>query len=91
MTLLERFSRGALPPGLNLLINHNGMAALGATDAELAEAVKKVGDPMVSWSAATVSGESLYRLGDVTRPGAGFDPNDKCAEPLANTYGVRGR
>lgn len=94
VTLLERFARGALPPGLNLLLNHNGMAALGALDADLATAVKRVGDPMVSWSAATLSGESLYKLGDVTRPKApssGFSADDECAAPLADTYGVRGR
>ena len=91
VTLLERFARGALPPGLNLLLNHNGMAALGALDADLANAVKAVGDPMVSWSAATLSGKSLYSLGDVAAPGAGFAEGDECATPLADTYGVRGR
>ena len=35
--LIERFARGALPPGLNLLPNHNGMAALRALDPHLAE------------------------------------------------------
>ena len=35
VTLLERFARGALPPGLNLLLNHNGMGALGALDPDL--------------------------------------------------------
>ena len=54
VTMLERFARGALPPGLNLLINHNGMGALSALDAELATAVRAVGEPMVSWSAATL-------------------------------------
>merc|ERR1711965_96893 len=46
---------------------------------------------MVSWSAATMTGESLYRLGDVAAPGAGFAAGDECAMPLADTYGVRGR
>ena len=91
VTVVERFARGALPPGLNLLLNHNGMAALGALDADLEAAVKAVGDPMVSWSAAKLTGESLYRLGDVAAPGAGFAAGDECAMPLADTYGVRGR
>ena len=62
VTLIERFARGALPPGLNLLLNHNGMAALGELDHDLAAAVKRVGEPMVSWSAATLTGRSLYRV-----------------------------
>ena len=70
VTLLERFSRGALPPGLNLLLNHNGMGAIGALDSDLAAAIKAVGDPMISWSAAKMTGESLYRLGDVAAPWA---------------------
>ncbi|CAK0864645.1 unnamed protein product, partial [Prorocentrum cordatum] len=91
VTLLERFARGALPPGLNLLLNHNGMAALGALDARLAEAVRRVGEPMVSWSAATLSGRPLYGLGDVTAAGAASAVGGERSGPLADTYGVRGR
>ena len=36
VTLLERFARGALPPGLNLLLNHNGIATIKALDPPLA-------------------------------------------------------
>jgi hypothetical protein len=91
VTLLERFARGALPPGLNLLLNHNGMGAIGALDTELAAAIRAVGEPMISWSASTLSGRSLYKLGDVANTGAGFAEGDECAMPLADTYGVRGR
>ena len=77
--LIERFARGALPPGLNLLLNHNGMAALRALDPHLAGRIGGVGEPMVSWSAHTATGEMLYDLGDVVEAG------------LADAYGVRGR
>ena len=66
VTLLERFARGALPPGLNLLLNHNGLAALHDTDAELEARIRGRGHDIIGWQARTMTGEVLYDIPDLS-------------------------
>ena len=53
-----------LPAGLNLLLNHNGMAALADIDPILAAAVRGRGHDVVGWSARTMAGRELYNIED---------------------------
>lgn len=55
----------ASPPGLNVLMNHNGLYALRQVDPDLYTTFTQLGRPMVNWSARTVTGEALYDLPDV--------------------------
>ena len=68
-----------LPRGLNLLLNHNGMAALADIDASLEAALRSIGTDTVGWSARMMTGELLYELADVQEEG------------LADTPGLVGR
>lgn len=77
--VFERRKRDALPPGLNLLLNHNGMSALRATDAALEAAVRGRGHDIVGWSARTMTGRQLYEIPDAKSAG------------LADANGVRAR
>ena len=79
VSIVERRSAGELPRGLNLLLNHNGMAALADIDASLEAALRSIGTDTVGWSARMMTGELLYELADVQEEG------------LADTPGLVGR
>lgn len=77
--VFEQRQRDALPPGLNLLLNHNGMSALRAVDPILEEAVRGRGHDIVGWSARKMTGHVLYDIPDAVAAG------------LADCNGVRAR
>ncbi len=79
VSIVERRGAGELPRGLNLLLNHNGMAALSDIDPTLEAALRSIGTDTTSWSARTMTGEVLYDLADVQ------------AEGLADMPGMVGR
>ena len=75
----ERTPKGKGPPGLNLLLNANGVATLSDTDTELADAVKKVGLEVRRWSARDMTGNVMY------------DIHDAVCDGLADGVGLRTR
>ena len=48
------------PPGVNLLLNHNGIAAIKDHDKDLYERLAAVGFEMKTWAALTMTGNCLY-------------------------------
>ena len=64
----------ASPPGLNVLLNHNGCAALADADPELMGAIRAVGFEVRNWSARTMGGDVLYHLEDVVAAGLAQHP-----------------
>jgi 2-polyprenyl-6-methoxyphenol hydroxylase-like FAD-dependent oxidoreductase/ureidoglycolate hydrolase len=71
-----RTYQDASPPGLNVLMNHNGLASIKECDPELYEAFHALqGSPMRNWSARTMSGEILYHLEDVVASGDAAVPS----------------
>ena len=79
VNVYEQRCADELPAGLNLLLNHNGMAALRDSDQELEAAVRGRGHDVVGWSARTMAGRILYDLENVQ------------AEGLADLNGVMAR
>ena len=77
--VIEKRRKDALPPGLNLLLNHNGMSAIHDVDPSLAKAVRGRGHDIVGWSARMMTGRSLYEIPSATAAG------------LADGDGVRAR
>ena len=77
--VFEKRSQDALAPGLNLLLNHNGLSALRDTDAELEAAIRGRGHDIVGWSARMMTGRVLYDIPDAVEAG------------LADRRGVRAR
>ena len=75
----EATRRDQAPAGVNILMNHNGLAALNEMYPDLYERLLALPttSPMVNWSARTVDGQVLYHLPDVTQS----DSNDR--PPLA--------
>eukprot|EP01043_Picozoa_sp_COSAG02_P024930 COSAG02_NODE_1382_length_12967_cov_9.151694_5_plen_302_part_00 len=67
--IVERRGAGELPRGLNLLLNHNGMAALADVDPSLEAALRSIGTDTTGWSARTMTGEVLYDLPNVQTEG----------------------
>ena len=65
--VFEQRPADVLPAGLNLLLNHNGMAALLDTDPVLEAAVRGRGHDVVGWSARTMAGHELYDIADVEK------------------------
>ena len=59
--VIEKRRKDALPPGLNLLLNHNGMSAIHDVDPSLAKAVRGRGHDIVGWSARMMTGRSLTK------------------------------
>lgn len=55
----------ASPPGLNVLMNHNGCATIAHADPELWERFAKIGHMLKNWSARDMSGRIVYDLEDV--------------------------
>ena len=48
------------PPGVNLLLNHNGIAAIKDHDKDLYERLAAVGFEMKTWAALTMTGTCLF-------------------------------
>ncbi len=67
--IVERRGAGELPRGLNLLLNHNGMAALADVDPSLEAALRSIGTDTTGWSARTMTGEVLYEIPNVQTEG----------------------
>lgn len=67
----QRSLEDASPPGLNVIMNHNGMECLRECDPELYQRFLDTGMsvPCRNWSARTVTGEILYDLPDVVADG----------------------
>lgn len=59
----------ASPPGLNVLMNHNGCAAVAHADPELWQKFEEIGHMVKNWSARDMAGRVLYDLGDVVASG----------------------
>ena len=70
----QRSIEDASPPGLNVLMSHNGMAVVRSMDPELYDAMVATGSSMVNWSARTVTGDVLYHLPDVVEAGLAAEP-----------------
>lgn len=70
----QRSLEDASPPGLNVLMNHNGMEAIQECDPELYNAMIVGGSPCLNWSARTITGEVLYHLEDVVNAGMTHTP-----------------
>lgn len=70
----QRSFEDASPPGLNVLMNHNGMEAIQECDPELYQAMIAVGSPCLNWSARTMDGQVLYHLEDVVQAGMANTP-----------------
>ena len=66
------------PPGVNLLLNHNGIGAIRDHDEPLFQRLTEVGFEMREWAARTMSGEVLYTENVV-------------ASGLADSIGLRAR
>ena len=83
----EATRRDQAPAGVNILMNHNGLAALNEMYPALYERLLALPttSPMVNWSARTVDGQVLYHLPDVTQS----DSNDM--PPLAVVPALRRR
>ena len=77
--VFEKRQQDALAPGLNLLLNHNGLAALHDTDAELEARIRGRGHDIIGWQARTMTGKVLY------------DIPDAMEADLADRRGVRAR
>ena len=77
--VFEKRSRDTLAPGLNLLLNHNGLSALHDTDAELEAAIRGRGHDIVGWAARMMTGRVMYDIPDAVEAG------------LADRRGVRAR
>lgn len=72
----KRSYEDASPPGLNVLMNHNGLAAMAEVDPELYQAFLALeGSPMTNWSARTMAGDVLYHLPDVVEGGDAAVPS----------------
>eukprot|EP00977_Amphora_coffeiformis_P007620 scaffold1684_cov214-Amphora_coffeaeformis.AAC.4 len=66
----------ASPPGVNVLMNHNGLAAIQAMDPELYEKFLSLeGSSMVNWSARDMQGNTLYHLPNVVKEGLAKVPS----------------
>ena len=72
--VFEQHQKNALPAGLNLLLNHNGMATLLNADPSLEAAVRGRGHDVMGWSARTMDGGKLYDLSDVQAEGLADQP-----------------
>ena len=70
----QRSFKDASPPGLNVLMNHNGMEAIQECDPELYQAMIAIGSPCLNWSARTMDGQVLYHLEDVVQAGMTHTP-----------------
>ena len=65
----KRSKLKASPPGLNVLMNHNGMETLKECDNELFEEIVANGIPCPNWSACSMSGDVMYDMEDVVGDG----------------------
>ena len=65
----KRSKLKASPPGLNVLMNHNGMETLKECDNELFEEIVANGIPCPNWSACSMSGDVMYDMEDVVKNG----------------------
>ena len=61
----KRSLEDASPPGLNILLNHNGMACLKEMDPELYKEFCRLGWEANNWSARDMAGNVLYHLPNV--------------------------
>ena len=83
--------------GLNVLLNHNGCAALENSDPELMRDIRAVGFDVRNWSARRVDGDVMYHLEDaragVHRRAVCFDsplPRRASSAVVLDAYTYRG-
>lgn len=71
VTIYEaRSYKDASPPGVNVLMNHNGLAAVAEMDPDLYQRLLNLqGSSMVNWSARDVEGNVLYHIPNVVQEG----------------------
>jgi 2-polyprenyl-6-methoxyphenol hydroxylase-like FAD-dependent oxidoreductase len=74
----EKTPRTGGPPGVNLLLNHNGIAALKHHDEDLCQRLEAVGFEMRTWAAHSMTGKVHYS-------------EDVVASGLADCAGLRAR
>lgn len=65
----RRSYQDASPPGLNVLMNHNGLAITQEMDPELYQVFQDLGSEVCNWSARDMSGDILYHLQNVVSTG----------------------
>jgi 2-polyprenyl-6-methoxyphenol hydroxylase-like FAD-dependent oxidoreductase/ureidoglycolate hydrolase len=70
----RRSQEDASPPGLNVILNHNGMATLKEMDPDLYKTFTDLGWPANNWSARDMAGTVLYHLEDVVASGDASTP-----------------
>ena len=70
----EARNNEVLPPGLNLLLNHNAMSALRDTDPALEAAMRGDSQKVHGWQARTMTGKVHYNIPDSTAAGLADGP-----------------
>lgn len=78
VVVYEAREQDARPPGLNLLLNANGVAAVRAADPGLAARLDAVGLGVRKWEARTMTGEELYVIPDAQVAGLADGAGLRC-------------